>query len=208
MNYTLMLKWINVKNSINHFVQHTWFGTLCRMSTFTIFLKTNTFFSWWRKFLTGIWKFLLIYFCVGAVPINDCAPGEVKLWLFFLVFQIIEHHCQHQHFKLNIDRFSIFWIFFFNGVIRFVIYTISASIWHIVIGWRVNCHINVFITCVVTKWNKDRECKNISIHVSLPSILFAKFVNSADSVGHNGTSNIFCQMLKWWDLDDIFNCFW
>ena len=32
--------------------------------------------------------------------------------------------------------------------------------------------------------------------------MFDKFVNSADYAGHNGMSNIFCQILKVWGLDD------
>ena len=41
-------------------------------------------------------------------------------------------------------------------------------------------------------------------HTRLLSVLFANFVNSADSVGHNEFSSFFCQILKLWDLVDIF----
>ena len=54
-----------------------------------------------------------------------------------------------------------------------------------------NCRINVFIICVVNKWNWNRDCKKISIHARSLSILLAKFVNSADYVSHNEISNIF-----------------
>ena len=40
-----MLKLINVKNIINHFGQHTWFGTLFSMNTFTIFWKQKYYFT-------------------------------------------------------------------------------------------------------------------------------------------------------------------
>ena len=33
-------------------------------------------------FLTGLWKFILNYFCVDVVPGNAWALGEVTLWLF------------------------------------------------------------------------------------------------------------------------------
>ena len=48
----------------------------------------------------------------------------------------------------------------------------------------------------MTLFNLDRDCKNISSHARSLSVLFDKFVNSVNYVGHNGMSNIFCQMLK------------
>ena len=39
-------------------------------------------------------------------------------------------------------------------------------------------------------------------HVRLISVLFTKFVNPADFVGHNGVSNIFFQLLQSLYLDD------
>ena len=46
-NDTLLLKWINVNNSISHLGHQVLFGTLCSMSVFTIYLKTKIIFSWW-----------------------------------------------------------------------------------------------------------------------------------------------------------------
>ena len=59
-------------------------------------------------FLTGICKFILKYFCVGVATTNDWAYGEVTLWLFFLVFQIIEHNYQQHILQLNFDSFWFF----------------------------------------------------------------------------------------------------
>ena len=112
-------------------------------------------------------------------------------WNFLLVFKIIEHHHQQQCLQFNFDRFFIVWGFFFNGVIRFLIYSSRGSRRRSGSGWLVNFHINIFIICVVTKWNWKRECKNISSHVRSPSVLFAKFVNLIYSVGHNGTRIFF-----------------
>ena len=43
-----------------------------------------------------------------------------------------------------------------------------------------------------------------SVHSRSLSVLFAKFVNSADSLRHNGMSKTIFQMLELWDLDDTF----
>ena len=118
------------------------------------------------------------------------------MWLFFFVFQIIEHHRQQQRLQLNFDHFWIIWGLFFNAFSRFLVYIISFSRQHSVVRLLVNCRINVFIICVVNKWNWNRDCKKISIHARSLSILLAKFVNSADYVSHNEISNIYIS--KFW----------
>ena len=130
-------------------------------------------------------KFLINNLCVGVFTIDSWSPSTVKLWLFSLVFQMIERHHQQQNFQLNFDCFLIIWIFSFNAVSSFLIYSISVSRQHIVSAWWVNFHINVFIICVLTKLILKRECKNVRIHVRSLSTLFAKFVISANSVSHN-----------------------
>ena len=52
--------------------------------------------------------FFLNNFCIGVVPTNDWAPGEVTLWIFSLGLQRIKHNLQQQHFELN----SLFFDFF------------------------------------------------------------------------------------------------
>ena len=123
---------------------------------------------------------------------------------FFFVFQIIEHHLQQQRLQLNFDHFWIIWELFFNAFSRFLVYIISFSRQHSVGRLLVNCRINVFIICVVTKLNWNRDYKRISIRVRSMYVMFAEFVNLAASVFHNRISNIFCQMLKLWYLDDNF----
>ena len=172
------------------------------MSTFTVLFKTNILFSWWRDFLTGMSKFLINYLRVGVVTINVWGPIEVKMWLFFFVFQIIEHHLQQQRLQLNFDHFWIIWELFFNAFSRFLMYCSSNSRQFSVSGLLVKFHINVFIISIVKKLNWDRDCNNNSRNARSLSVLFAKSVNSDYSVGHIIMSNIFCQMLKLWDLDD------
>ena len=46
-------------------------------------------------------------FMCGVVTINAWSPREVTLWLFFLVFQMIELHRQQQRLQLNTDHFLI-----------------------------------------------------------------------------------------------------
>ena len=58
-------------------------------------------------------------------------------------------------------------------------------------GCWVNCHINVYIICVVKKWNWNRDCKKISSYVRSLSVMFANFWKSANSSSHNKISNIF-----------------
>ena len=133
--------------------------------------------------------------------------GQLVKWhcdYFFFVVKMIKNHHQQKRLQIILVVFWIIWRLFFYGVSRFLMYTSSDSRRQSVIGWFIKCHINIFIICVVTEWNLNRDCKNISRHVRLISVLFAKFVNLADSVGHNRISNSFCQMLKFWDLDYIF----
>ena len=99
--------------------------------------------------------------------------------------------------------FLIIWRFFFNGVSRFCMYISSGIRKHTVSEWWFKCYINDFIISVSTKWNWNRYSKKIIRHSRSISVLFANFVKSTDSVGRNGISNIFCQMLKWWGLADI-----
>ena len=80
-----MLKQGNVNNFINNLFKHTWLGTLCSMSTFTIYMK-QIYFPGGGSFLTGTCIFLLNDFCIDVVPKNSWEIGEVKLWLFFLAF--------------------------------------------------------------------------------------------------------------------------
>ena len=83
---------------------------------------------------------------------------------------------------------------FFNGVSRCLMYISSGSRQCSVSGWWFLVSYQCFIFCVLTLWNWDRDYKKISSNVMSLSVLFAKFVKSADSVGHNGMSNfiLFC----------------
>ena len=46
--------------------------------------------------------------CVGAVPKNCWALGEVTLWLFFIGVSNNDCHNQHQCLQLNFGHFLIF----------------------------------------------------------------------------------------------------
>ena len=96
--------------------------------------------------------------------------------------------------------FLFFCRFSFNGVSRFLMYIINGIRRHSNSVWWVKCHINAVISCVVTLWNWDRDCNNISSRVRLISVLFSKFANLANSVDHNGTIFFFVKCLNY----DIF----
>ena len=115
---------------------------------------------------------------------------------FFFVFQMIEHNSQQQRLKLDSDFFIIFCRFFFNGVSRFFTYSSSFSRQHSVSGWWVKCCIIFLMFCVVAILNWDRDCNMISIRVRSISVLFAKFVNSTNSVGHSGIRTIFLRNVE------------
>ena len=108
-NDTLFLKWLNIKNCINHFSLYTLFGTLCSMGSFLVHLKINILFYWWKEFLIwpmsyGLvlkmqwirsqhnldtwWSDTVIFWGVSndfasSSPNKIWALGAVKLWLFY-----------------------------------------------------------------------------------------------------------------------------
>ena len=155
------------------------------MRIFTIFLITNRFFPGGGSFSTDMCKFLISDSCVDVVPINAWSPSELTLWFFCLCFKLLSIIFNSNVCYWILIILRIIWRLFFNAVSRFLMYSRSVSRQHSVSGLWVKCHINVFIIYVVTKWNWNRDCKNIRSHVRSLSVLFAKFLNSADSISHN-----------------------
>ena len=101
-NYTIMFKWLNIKNLITQFIQLYLFFTLCCMSSVPVHLKVKTLCSRRREFLTYpmssvvvlklqwiILKPNLISFCSGTVVVFP----EYFLWLGVIVNSdiIIKH---------------------------------------------------------------------------------------------------------------------
>ena len=126
--------------------------------------------------------------------------GQLVIWhfdYFFFLFQIIDHHHQQQGLQLNFVSFWIISRLFFYGVTRFHMYIGSGSTQHRVSGWWVKCHVNVFIICVVTNWNWNRDCKNISSNIRSLSVMFANLSNLANSIGHNDVRFFPCVEIMW-----------
>ena len=129
-----MIKWINVKNCINNFGQHTWFGTLCSMSTFTIYLKKSILFLIEEVFdwpMQVSPKWFLRWCCLYKLLVTWWSDNVIHfIWSLKLLIIIINS---------NICNWIliIFWIvcrLFFNGVRRFLMHSISGSRKHSVSG--------------------------------------------------------------------------
>ena len=163
-------------------------------------------------FLTGICNFILNCFYVGVVPTKKLEPGEMTLWLFILVFKIIEHHQQQQRLQLDYDSFLVFLRIIFQWCLQGLSCTATVIIADLVLVYGELSVVSMFyrFCCdtlkffVVRLWSWDRYCKRISSNGGSISVMFSKFVTSDDSVGHNGMSKNICQMLKLWDLGDNF----
>ena len=66
------------------------------------------YFNGGGSYLTGVRKIFVNDLYAGVVPINICEPSKVKLWLFFFLFQMIEHYHQQQRLKFDFDVFLSF----------------------------------------------------------------------------------------------------
>ena len=126
--------------------------------------------------------------------------GHLEKWhcnYFLLVFQIIEYLNQQKRLYLNFDCFWIISRLFFHGITRFHMYIGSRSTHHRVSGFWVKCHVNIFIICVVTNWNWNRDCKNISSNIRSLSVMFSNLSNLSNSIGHNEIRFFPCVEIMW-----------
>ena len=160
------------------------------------------------SFLTGKFKFLLNYLCVGVVPTNSYALGEVTLWLFSWRFKRFIIIINSNVFNWILIIFLIVCRFFLNGASMSLMYNIIGSRRRSFSVWWVKFHIIFLISFVLKFWDWYRDFDNISSHVRLLFVLSAKFWNIQIPLAIMEWVIFFCQLLKFWDWDDTFEKKW
>ena len=127
-----MLKWLNLKNLMNHFIQCKWFGKLCSMVSFTIHFKTRILLYGWGEFLTCPISYVRVLKLQWIRPNKIWALDEVKLWLFLWKFQMTgnrHHTTKYGHL--------VQWHCDFSGSFKRLVIIINRNIWnqHVLCVW-------------------------------------------------------------------------
>ena len=93
-NDTLLSKWFNLNDWINHFIQCTWFGIMCNMMVPPYIWKQRYYFPGWGSLSPGLWVLFLCWYCSESDTNKIWALGAVTL-LFGWGGPLITVHCHH-----------------------------------------------------------------------------------------------------------------
>ena len=147
--------------------------------------------------MTCLCNFLLNDFCVGVVTKNTWATGEVTLWLFSLVFQMIDYYHHHKRLKLIFIVFELF-IDYFSMISAGFLCTAAVVVDDVVLGVYELSVVSMFLSFAL--WKNEIDTGNVRILVvmsdqfrfCLPS-LWTQIIPFAimEWVIY------ICQMLKW-----------
>ena len=154
--------------------------------------------------MTGKFKFLLNYLCVGVVTTNSCALVEVTLWLFSWCFKRFIIVINSNVFNCILIIFLIVCRFFLNGASMSLMYNIIGSRRRSFSVWWVKFHI-IFLSFLF--WNFEIDTGTLIILVVMCGyFLFymPSFWNIQITLAIMEWVIFFCQMLKFWDWDDTF----